>query len=183
MTQRKLNMKRTSIIICLLVFPTLVISGLQDRDGNPLPETHDRKSSGDFGAWLILTAKEKETIEVWNIPSEWVNIDTEETYKRNEFVTALVVFSGCRENGSGHCNLVVKFKILQPGGKVYADIPAQEAWTGKPSPGKAVQMSVSYVKIRIENHEPLGTYEVLADVIDSNLRETLSLSSKFEVIE
>ncbi len=176
-------MKRISLIICLLVSPTLVISGWQDRDGNPLPETHDRRSTGDFGAWLILTAKEKETIEVWNIPSEWVNIDTEEIYKRNEFVTALVVFSGCRENNSGHCNLVVKFKIIQPGGEIYADIPAQEAWVGKPSPGKAVQMSVSYVKVRIENHEPLGTYEVLADVIDSNLGESLSLSSKFKIIE
>ena len=176
-------MKRINLVIFLLAFPMLSFPGWQDREGNSLPDTPDMKSIGDFGAKLILTAKEKETIEIWNIPSEGVNIDTEDTYKRNEFITALIIFSGCGEKDTGHCNLAVKFKIIQPDGEVYADLPEQEAWIGKPSPGKALQMSVSYLKVRIEDHEMLGTYEILADVIDANLRETLNLSSKFNILE
>ena len=44
-------------------------------------------------------------------------------------------------------------------------------------------MSVAYIKVRIEDNELMGTYEILADVIDSNLKQKLSLSSKFEILE
>ncbi len=159
------------------------VAGWIDREGNPLPDSPDQKAIGEFGAWLLLTNNVEKALKNWGTPSETVYLDTEKNYKRNEFISALIIFSGCTEDKNGHCNLAVKYKIIQPDGKIYADLPIQEAWIGKASPGKALQMSIGYVKVRIEDHEAIGTYEILADVIDSNLDEKISLSSKFEILE
>ena len=177
-------MKRFSFVLaCFLLVPLIVNAGWQDREGNPQPDTPDKKSIGDFGAWLILTGKEDEAFKNWNTPSEGVYLDTEDKFKRNEFVSALVIFSGCGEDDKGNCNLAVKFKIFQPDGRVYSDMPMQEAWIDKPSPGRALQMSYGYMKVRIEDDEPLGTYEITVDVIDANSGKVIRLSSKFQVSE
>jgi len=165
------------------LLPFSIWAGWIDRAGNELPETHDQKSIGDFGAWLILTGNVNQAFKNWGTPSEAIYIDTEDKFKRNEFVSALVVFSGCGEDELGNCNLAVKFKVLNPTGGIYADIPLQEAWIGKPSPGKALQMSVGYIMVSIEDHEPIGTYEIEADIIDLNSKKELNLSSKFLVAE
>ena len=170
-------------IILLVLFPSLSLGGWIDREGNQLPDTNYRKSIGSFGAQLILTSKVEEAFKNWEQPSDPVDIDTSETIKRNEFVSALIVFSGCAENESKHCNLTVKFIVLQPDGKVYANIPTQEVWMNKPSPGRALQMSVGYIKLRVEDHEPLGLYQIIAEVHDLNSNKKLSLSSEIEVVE
>ncbi|MCP4237206.1 MAG: hypothetical protein GY770_27085 [Aestuariibacter sp.] len=173
--------------IALAIVTTLSLaftspSGWIDRDGNPIPDSAEQKSIGQFGAWLLLTNDVKNSLEKWNTPSETVYIDTSKNYKKNEYIAAFVFFSGCSENESGKCNLNVKYKIIQPDGKVYADIPEQEAWSKKP-PGRSIQMSTAYIQVRIESHELKGTYEILADVIDNNSSQKLNLSSKFEISE
>ena len=171
------------VLIAALILPAFVNAGWVDKNGNHLTDTPDMKSSGAFGAMVLLTAKEKETFEKWGIPSVEVFIDTADTFKKNEFVTVLVFFVGCGVNEIGHCNLAVKFKVIQPDGGIYADLLQQEAWTGKSPSDNTVQMSTSYIKIRIEDHEPLGKYEVLVDVFNLYLDTKLSLSANFEVVE
>jgi len=77
---------------------------------------------------------------------------------------------------------LVRFRITQPDGKVYAEMPIQEAWVGKPAPAK-LGMSVGYIKLRIEPDELLGEYEINATVIDKNSKDTLELSSVFLATE
>lgn len=175
--------KSALVFALLLSLSSASVAGWIDRDGNPLPDTPDQKAIGEFGAWLILTNNVEKAFRNWGTPSETVYLDTEKIYKRNECISALIIFSGCTEDELGHCNLAVKFKIIQPDGKIYADLPLQKAWVGKASPGKALQMSIGYVKVSIEDHEPSGTYEILAEVIDSNLKEKISLSSQFEIMK
>ena len=167
----------------ILFLPLGITAGWIDREGNKLPDTHDQKAIGDFGAWLLLTGNVEQAFKNWNTPSETVHIDTENKFKRNEYVSALVVFSGCGEDEIGNCNVAVKFKVLNPNGSIYADLPLQEAWIGKPSPGKALQMSIGYIMVKIEDHEPIGTYEIEVNVLDLNLKQNLSLSSQFHVSE
>lgn len=155
-----------------------------DMQGNPIPDTSYRKAIGIFGAHLVLTDKEWETFKKWDTSSKVVDIDTTNKIKKNKFITALIIFSGCGVDKNGNCNLIVKFKVLQPDGSVYADILPQEAWVGKPAPPeRTLGMSIGYIRVRIEPHEPSGMYTVLADVIDKNSNLTLKLSNSFEAIE
>jgi hypothetical protein len=171
------------VLIAMLILPALVNAGWVDKNGNHLMDTPNMKSRGAFGALMLLTAKEKETFEKWDIPSAEVFIDTADTFKKNEFVTVLIFFVGCGVNQIGQCNLAVKFKVIQPDGGIYADLPQQEAWTGESPSDNTVQMGTSYIKIRIEDNEPLGKYEVLVDVFNLYLDTKLSLSTIFEVVE
>ena len=178
-------MELVRILIALLMLTTHLpsVAGWIDREGNPLPDTESRKSIGEFGAHLILTDKEHEAFQHWNIPSAVVDLSTTDEIKRNDFISALIIFSGCSANKEGNCNLIVKFRIVQPDGSIYADLPIQEAWVNKPAPGKSLQMSVGYVEVRIEDDEPLGVYQVFADVTDQNSGKAISLSSKFKALE
>ena len=180
------KMKRyiTYIVCLLLVFPAISWSGWQDMEGNHLPDRPDRKAIGDFGAHLIFTDKEEETFRRWNIPSRVVDLDTTDKIKRNELLTVLVIFSGCKADENGNCKVIANYKVLQPDGAVYADLPPMEVWFDKPVPkNKSLEMSAQYLRIRIEPHEPLGKYTVHADVTDMISKCTLKLTSHFTAIE
>jgi len=168
----------------LLAAPLPSIAGWVDREGKPLPDAPDRKSNGDFGVWLVLTDKESEAFARWDTSSEGVYLSSTEKVERGKILTALIIFSGCGTDKAGNCDLVVRFKIVQPDGKIYADLPYQEAWVGKPvPPNKSLGMSVGYIRVIIEPNEPLGKYKVLAYVHDKNLNKAIELLSVFEAIE
>lgn len=169
--------------ICFLL-PSICLGGWIDKQGNPVPEQPHMKSIGAFGAQLILTDKEKETLDSWNTPSETVDFSTTNTIKRNHPITALIVFSGCGVDDAGDCNLVGRYKIYQPDGSVYADLPFQEIWVNKPvPPNHTLGLSVSYVKVVIEPQDQLGTYVVQAKVVDRIRNIQLDLESTFEATE
>jgi hypothetical protein len=171
-------------LAAVLAVPLSSVAGWVDREGKLLPDTSDRKSIGDFGAWLVLTDKESEAFSRWDTPSEGVYLNSTEKIERGKMLTALIIFSGCGADRARNCDLVVKFKIVQPDGKTYADLPYQEAWVGKPvPPNKSLGMSVGYIRVIIEPDEPLGKYKVFANVHDKNLNKTIELLSVFEAVE
>jgi hypothetical protein len=93
-------------------------------------------------------------------PSESVYIDTTDDIERGKVLTAIVTFGGCGADKNGNCNLLVKYKIIQPDGAVYADLPYQEAWVDKPAPqNRSLGMSIGYIRLVIEDDEPLGKFQ------------------------
>jgi hypothetical protein len=57
-------------------------------------------------------------------------------------------------------------------------------WAGKPIPPKGtIELSVAYLKIVIENHEPLGKYRVEAVVTDKLGKDSVVLANDFTVVE
>lgn len=178
-----MNISHTLLLGSLLVSCS-ALAGWVDMEGHSLPDTEFRKAIGDFGAQLVLTDKEEETFTKWNTPSSVVNIATTKKINKGKFLTAAIIFFGCGADKSGNCELLVKFKILQPDGSTYADLPPQEAWVNKPAPpNKSLQMSVGYIRVRIEPNEPLGKYTITAEVIDKILGKSLTVSDNFEAIE
>jgi len=178
---------KKSIGRCIGVFLLVLVfdaSAWIDRAGNPLPDEPDRKSIGSFGAWLVLTDKESQAFTNWATPSESVYLGTTNQIEKGKILTALVTFSGCGADENGNCNLLVKYKIMQPDGAVYADLPYQEAWINKPAPtNRSLGMSISYIRVVIENDEPLGKYTVQAKVVDRNLNISLELETYFLAVE
>lgn len=55
-----------------------------------------------------------------------------------------------------------------------------EVWESKPAPrGKALELSVQYLKVRIEPKDQLGRYVIYAQVRDNNTEKVLQLQSPF----
>ena len=155
-------------------------AGWIDKQGKPLPESEDRKAIGDFGAQLIFTNDEQALFKTWAIPSESVNIDTVESVQINQPISAFIIFSGCKATPSGNCNVSMRFRIIQPDGKVYSETPAMEVWHDKPAPhGRALELSVQYLKVVVEPHEQRGRYTVQAQVRDDNSGAVVDLKKTF----
>ncbi len=150
-----------------------------DANGDPLEDTLARKSIGNFGAWLLLIDDEEKFYNEWIIPGT-LNVDTVKKIKKNSYITALIIFSGCVENRVGNCKVWVDFHITQPNGKLYAKIPNQPLWIDRPRPKPgALQRGEAFIRIRIEPHEPLGTYRVRATIREENAKVTLTLENQF----
>lgn len=156
-----------------------------DKSGNSIPDGENIKSAENFIAQLILTTDEQDLLKKWNTPSETVHMSTSSTVERNNPISAFIVFGGCKVDNQGNCDLVTKFKIYQPDGKLYADLPEMEVWSGKPvPPNHSIQLSVAYIKVVIENGEQLGKYNRIDSVVTDRIgKESVKLSSIFTAVE
>jgi len=155
-----------------------------DKSGKSIPDADNIKSAENFIAQLILTTDEQGLLKKWNTPSETVDVKTSSTVERNSPISAFIVFGGCKVDQQGNCDLVTKFKIYQPDGKLYADLPEMEVWSGKPvPPNRSIQLSTAYLKVVIESGEQLGKYSFESVVTDKVGKESVKLSSVFEAIE
>ena len=170
--------------IVLLFLPTLAFSGWINKQGEELPETEYRKAVGDFGVQLILVGDENKLFKNWAIPSETVDVSTIDSVKVNEFINAFVIFSGCKPDEKGNCSVAMRFRVIRPDGEVYADTPPMEVWENKPvPPGKTLELSVAYLKVRIEPKDQLGRYVIHTQVRDNNTGTVLLLHSPFTALK
>ena len=167
-------------LVVLALLPAVALAGWINRQGESLPDSDSRKAVGDFGAELIFVRDENQLFKRWATPSETVDVKTIDTVKVGEAINAFVVFSGCKADTNGNCSVAMRFRVIQPDGKIYADTPPMEVWENKPAPRrKALQLSVQYLKVRIEPNDQLGRYVVYAQVRDNNTEKVLQLQSPF----
>ena len=72
-----------------------------DREGKPLPDTDDRKAVGRFGAEIVFTTDEEALEKRWATPSDTVHVDSVDTVRINQPISAFIVFSGCKATATG----------------------------------------------------------------------------------
>ena len=168
-------------IACLfLLLPAIAVAGWIDRTGEAIPDSASRKSIGNFGASLIFVGDENELFKRWATPSETVDVKAIDQVTINSAINAFVVFSGCKPNEHGNCNVSMRFRVLQPDGKVYATTPPMEVWHEKPAPpGRTLELSVQYLKVIIEPNDQLGEYTVLVQIRDDHTGSVLQLKAPF----
>jgi hypothetical protein len=116
-------MKRIALVL-LVVLGCNANAGWINKQGARLPDSEDRKSTGDFGAQLVFVTDEQELFTKWGTPSETVNLDTVESVTINQPISAFVIFSGCKPTAKGQCNVSMRFRVIQPDGKVRGAEPA-----------------------------------------------------------
>src|SRR3546814_7055736 len=97
-----------------------------DKQGNPIPDSDDRKSNGQFIAQLIFITDEQEFFNKWGTPSESVYLDSVDSITINHPISFFVIFGGCQPDPDGNCNVTMQFKVTQPDGKVYMEPRAEE---------------------------------------------------------
>jgi len=166
--------------VAFLLLPMIASAGWVNRSGELQPDTDSSKAVGDFGAQLILVADEQELLRRWGTPSETVEVKTTGKVEVGGFINAFVVFGGCKPDEKSNCRVAMRFRVLQPDGKVYSETPAMEVWRDKPEPPKkTLELSVDYLKVQIEPHDQLGPYVVQAQVRDENSGAVLQLKSSF----
>jgi len=177
-------MKNTilSIIFLFIVVPSISHGKWNDRQGNPVEDTEWMKSSGDFGAQLLLIGNENDFFKRWETPSETVKFETVSEINRGEPLITPIIFSGCYVNKSGNCMVSAALTILRPDGTTYADMPQVEVWENKPPPPKGIlELGVGYLKVIIEPEDPDGTYTVQAKVTDNVKKSSFVLTRTFSV--
>lgn len=170
--------------LVLMLWSALAVAGWASPDGEKLEDTEYRKSSGPLISWLLLVADAEKLYTDWEKPAKVFHAEETDTVVRNSEINAFVVFGGCEADASGNCNVTVQFKVNAPDGSVYVDAPEMEVWVGKPAPPSDVlQLSVGYLKAVLEPGEQLGSYRVVATVVDQNSGRKLSLSRTFTAKE
>ena len=173
-------MTRLHLLVLIFLVPSLAFPVWVNKKGEKLADVENQKSIGNFGAQLILVADENELFKRWATPSVSVDVKTIDSVKVNGFINAFVVFGGCKPDAKGNCNVSMQFRVTQPDGKVYTETPSMEVWENKPSPqGKALELSVQYLKLLIEPKDQLGQYVVYTEVRDKNSDAVLKLQSPF----
>lgn len=169
-----------ALLAVFLLAPSAAFGGWINKSGESLPDSDYRKAVGGFGAQLILVRNENELFKRWATPSVTVDVDTTDNVEVNGKINAFVVFNGCKKDNVGNCSVSMRFRVLQPDGKVYAETPPMEVWENKPAPpGRSLELSVQYLKVIIEPKDQLGKYSVQTQVRDNNSQVVLQLNGPF----
>jgi hypothetical protein len=136
-----------------------------------------------FEVNLTITEKGNELFDSWDHPTgKRFNIEPVKVAPRGRFLSAVVLFKGCKPDSAGNCNAVMDIVAYDPKGKVYGEMPRVELWQGKPAPSAGnSQLSRSYMGVEIETKDPPGTYRITVIARDLNAKVEAKSEARFEV--
>ncbi|MFQ5671369.1 MAG: hypothetical protein ACE5HD_12790 [Acidobacteriota bacterium] len=181
-------MRSKVLMVCLLAAACAasIVRGEWREHGEAVPDTAWRKSSGAFGALLLLTDEPETYGEDWKQPSSLVRTSKIESLaeaKRGDTIVAVVLFRGCAPNTEGDCDAEVGYRILKPDGGLYGGREAAELWK-RPAPEEGfLYRGAGRLGLRIEAEDPLGRYRLEAIVRDRVAKVTLRLTRTLDVKE
>ncbi|MCM2257879.1 MAG: hypothetical protein NDJ94_19775 [Vicinamibacteria bacterium] len=140
-------------------------------------------ASQDMTASLVVTNQPGTLFMRWQEGRD-LQISNVKRARRGEPLAAIVLFSGCAADPSGRCNVTMDMTVFDPHGGKYGEASDTEVWVGKPAPKPgASQLSVGYMKIRIEPKDPPGSYKIKATVADRVSGRSVVTQWAFEVPE
>jgi hypothetical protein len=145
--------------------------------------TNKSPSPQSFEVALTVTDKGDELFNSWDRPTgKAFNVEPVKTAARGKFLSAVVLFKGCKPDSAGNCDAVMDIVAHDPKGKVYGEMPHVELWQQKPAPNPGyTQLSRSYMGIVIEPSDPTGTYRVSVVARDLNAKTEARSEARFEV--
>ena len=152
-------------------------------NGKDAPPDAALASSGHFGIQQIMTLDSDGLIERWNQPGAGVMIDSSSTVARNQPIFSYIIFTGCKADDAGKCNVTAIFKTFDPKGKPWGDQTEAPVWVGLPPPAdRILQLSASGLGVVVEDKDRLGEYRVTADVTDHVAGIMLHVEKRFTAV-
>jgi hypothetical protein len=132
---------------------------------------------------LIVTAQGRELFDSWDNPNgKPFEIVPAKMAPRGKFLSAVVLFTGCKADASGNCNVEIDIVAYDPVGKTYGDMKGAELWQHRPAPPPGhTQLGVAYMGLEIEPQDTAGTYRVEALARDLNAGVEAASAVQFEV--
>jgi hypothetical protein len=154
--------------------------GRWTQDAQPVPDVSWRKSSGDFGAMMLLTDRYQDFVKEWEKPDTPNLRPPSGPLHRGQSIVAVVLFAGCKAKNE-RCESTVDFRVLKPDGSTYAERSGLVLWDGPPPAGRNLQLSRANLGIGIEPTDPLGEYRITAVVADRVADAKVTLDTRFSV--
>lgn len=179
-------MKRVALLFCMFfIIGTPLSQAEWLHNGVPVTDSSYAKTVGEFGAMLTFTDKPDELFTAWNKDTLQVSADYDvEEIRQYDSLTATIIFSNCASDKKGLANVTVKFKVLDPDGKIIKETGELEVWINRPAPAKRMlELSVQCLTIDLGEKNIPGSYTVQARVHDKNSDTVLDLERKFKMIE
>lgn len=172
------------LLLCLLTAPADAVSPRPPLERVVAPTPGSAASAGELSAMLAITADEAGFLQEWrSTPEDQApTLHTTDQARRGDTLTVLLFFSGCG-GVSGVCGAQVEYRVLNPDGSLYAEIPSRPVWGGPPLRPRNVYLSPGMLRIRIEPQDALGDYQVVAQFRDLATGQVLSLHRRFRVSE
>ena len=136
-----------------------------------------------FEISIHVTSRGEELFNNWDRPTGKVfNVESFKVAPRGKFLSAVVLFKGCKPDRSRNCDVVVDIVAYDPKGKIYGQMLGVELWQRKPAPDPGyTQLSRSYMGLVIEPNDPPGTYRITAVARDLNGKSEAKSEAVFEV--
>jgi hypothetical protein len=157
------------LALALLATSSAAAQNFWRENGVPIKHPPPNLASDDpFAVEQIATADPDQLMSNWAKPTPGVVIPAATTTTpRNKPLVTFIIFSGCKADSAGNCNVTADFLTTGPAGQVYDDTKAAEVWVGKPPPpGYNLQLSAGGLGIVFEEKDPLGAYVVRATITD-----------------
>jgi hypothetical protein len=124
-------------------------------------------SAGGLTVMQIATTDPKKLLDNWGKEGEDVRVESASVMRRGQPIATFILFSGCRQDAAGNCNLTVDFEVTGPTGAVYNRAKDVKVWVDRPAPPpKGIGLSEDGLGMRIEPQDPVGLYTVRATVFD-----------------
>lgn len=151
-------------------------AGWTSATGSPLADTEDMRSTGLFGAQLVLTTDDTAFRKNWIATQGTPVLPATNHVTRGQHLRALVLFHGCKANAFGYCNVVADYSVQSPDGTV-TPIGTGPVWKGVPSKMGYLQLGQVSADIPFVSTSPSGTYVVRAVVRDTVANAVVPLAN------
>lgn len=148
----------------------------------PAPEPTNQARVENFMLVQLWTDDPDKFLAAWNQPSPpRLNINTK--VERNQLITAFVIFSGCKADTTGNCNLTGDIEFRDPDGEIYGESKDIDFWSGPAIEGFNLRLSPIGPSLVIEDGEKLGKYTVRITVTDNNANVTAVTEEELTIVE
>ena len=169
------------ILLALFVaLPFAAQSGWLQPDGSKVPDTASMRSSGDFGAHLILTPDAEKFRRTWNSTKGTPSLATTKAVKIGSSISGVLIFTGCKPGANKTCDVTVEFTLKTPSGTIEA-AGNGPVWKSLPPEARILFLGDAGVTMEFDRSDELGTYTLIANVIDQNSKRKLKLTSPFHL--
>ncbi|MFC4519069.1 hypothetical protein [Cupriavidus pinatubonensis] len=174
-------MTRKFLLLVVLLYSIRAMAGWIDGNGAPVADSAERKSSGEFGVYLAVTADPKAFVDAWGRPGK-PNLRSAKTVKRGSSVSAVLLFSGCKANSDGRCQVDVKYRLISPDGSSQdvGTYPVTRRAAPKP---RIIELGDAIAQFDFERTDAPGTYRIVAIVTDQYGKRTLEVSTDVVAVE
>ena len=151
-----------------------------DGAGNPVPDKPSMRSSGDFGAQLILTGNAEGFRKAWNATTGTPTLPSSSTVRLGQSISAVIVFGGCKAGVTNKCQVSVDFALLAPDG-TKTPVGNGPVWSKEAPKPRILMLGDASVTVGFEKNDPPGIYTLIAKVKDRVANQNLQLTMPFTV--
>jgi len=154
----------------------------RDENGNPVPDTENRKTKDDFGAELLITDNIN-FYEDWKKP-ETPNIAIAGRAQIGKTVIPLVIYVNPKLDEKKNIDVTCDFTIIRPDGSIAQEIPDVPCGSGEVNvPQYNLLLSRSELRWSADKGDPTGKWKFNVTVKDNNRGIKIPLTTSIEITE